>query len=100
MSNPPHSPLSNRDLDLLEVLAAKSVAQIQAEGLTPLYVALDVGDQSQRNAWLFLSWPALNSRSSHCARLIFDYIGDLAKTEFGAVMVATSPQDQADGPHR
>jgi hypothetical protein len=96
MRSIPRSPLSERDLDLLEVLAKKSVVQIQADGLTPLYVAVDVGDAHQRNGWLFLCWPSLNSRSTHCARLIFDYIAEVVAAEFGATMVPTSPEAQAD----
>lgn len=89
MTNVHRSPLSDADMNALTAAAAKANAHGNAGNYTPLYVAVDVGDASQRDGWLFVCWPALNSRSTHCARLIFDFIGDLVQTEFGAIMVAT-----------
>lgn len=92
------SPLADHDMDVLETLAAKANAHGQVEGYSPLYVALDAGDASHRDAYLFIAWPALNSRSAHCARLLFDYLGDVVRAEFGANMIPTAPQGDADGP--
>jgi hypothetical protein len=94
------SPLSDQDMDTLESLAAKANAHGRSEGRVPLYVALDSGDSSHRDGYLFIAWPVLNSRSAHCARLIFDFIGDVALAEFGAQMVATTPMETPDDPNR
>jgi hypothetical protein len=91
------SPLSEQDMDTLEALAAKANAHGRNNGYTPLYVALDVGDSSHRDGYLLLAWPALNSRSAHCARLIFDYIAEVVAAEFGATMTPTAPQGKTDG---
>jgi hypothetical protein len=92
------SPLSGEELDALEAMSKKANAHGQTEKCSPLYVAIDAGDSRHRDGWLFVAWPALNSRSAHCARLIFDYIGDVVMTEFGAVMVPTEPQEAPDAP--
>lgn len=94
------SPLSEQDLDALQAIAAKANAHGQSGGYAPLYIGLDVGDRDHRDGWMFLCWPALNSSSAHCARLIFDYIGDVVKAEFGAFMVPTTPQGQPDDDDR
>jgi hypothetical protein len=90
------SPLSEQDMDALEALSKKANAHGRSNGLTPLYVAIDVGDASHCDGYLLLTWPAHNSTSAHCARLIFDYIANVALVEFGATMVATTPQEAPD----
>lgn len=94
------SPLSQDDLDHLEALAGQANAHTLANGYAPLYMAIDIGDARHENAYLFLCWPALDSRSVHCARMIFDYIADVVKIAFDAAMVPTSPQGAPDAPHR
>lgn len=94
------SPLSDSDLAVLETLATKAIAYTQGHQYAPFYAAIEVGDLHHQNGYLLLCWPALNIRSAHCARLIFDYMGDVVKAEFGASIVATVAQKDPDAPRR
>jgi hypothetical protein len=88
------SPLSQQDMDLLEGMSLRANNHGQREGHVPLYLAVDTGNVYHQNGWLFICWPALNRNSAHCARLIFDFIGDVVKAQFGAEMVATFPSEE------
>lgn len=90
------SPLSEQDVDALEALARKANAHGRINGHKPLFVCIDTGDATHQDGYLFLSWMALNSSCSHCARLIFDYITDVVAAEFGVPMAATAPQEAPD----
>lgn len=94
------SPLTDQDLDALEAVSRKANAQALDAGHSPLFIAIDVGGADQRDGYLLLCWPALNSRAAHSARLIFDFIVDVARAEFGAVMVPTVPQEAPDARKR
>lgn len=94
------SPLSESDMDVLQAFSAKFNAFYGDDLSVPLYVAIDIGDATQRDGYMFISWPALNSRSAHCARLIFDFIRDVARVEFGAVMTPTSSEVDTDAAAR
>lgn len=96
----PPSPLSEADMNLLEAFAGKANARLRDSRFAPFYLALDPGDASHPNGYIFLCWPAHNHLSDECAQLIFEHIGDEVNNAFGAVMVTTAPEGQADGPQR
>jgi hypothetical protein len=89
MSKPYSSPLSEADLDTLNAFARKVNATLNDPQLAPMFCAADCGDFFQRDAYLFLAWPASHLPARRAADQIFNAIASICFAELNAVMQQT-----------
>jgi len=90
------SPLTSADVDDLQRMARKGNARAFDYNLAPMYCAVDGGDASQPDGFLFVCWPALNPAAARAAAALFEALQQIAWHEFGSVLRATADLDEPE----